>query len=66
MANVKVRVPQADGEITITPNAGDEPRRYRITDHEATVATDDLETFLVHVDGSTETAKPAASATKEK
>ena len=66
MANVKVRVPQADGEITIA-RAGEDDRRFRVTDHEVNVAGDDLELFLVHVDGSKEAAKPAASpAPKEK
>lgn len=46
----RVRVPQADGEITVT--RGNDRHTYRVSDHEVTVATDRLEHFLRSVAGS--------------
>ncbi len=61
----KVRVPASAGdEITISV-AGDEPKTYKVTDGEATVAAADLPTFLGAVEGSREVAKPAASSSEE-
>jgi hypothetical protein len=62
----KVRVPQADGEITLS-RVGEEPKTYRVTDHEVTVAAADLDNFLVHVDGAREVgAKPVSTSTTTK
>jgi hypothetical protein len=60
----KVRVPQSDGEITIT--RGGESKTYRVTDGTITVAADDLEAVLLHVEGSKPTSgSPAATTKKE-
>lgn len=47
----KVNVPQKDGDISISV-AGDEPRTYRVTDGQVTVAEKDVERFLAVIDGS--------------
>lgn len=60
----KVSVPQRDGEIVIA-RAGDEPKTYKVTDGTVTVAADDLEHFLAHVDGSKPEGGQSSSTKKE-
>lgn len=47
----KVSVPQKDGEIVIA-RAGDDPKKYKVTNGSVTVAEGDLDHFLAHVEGS--------------
>lgn len=60
----KVRVPQKDGEITFS-RQGDEPRTYRVTDGEVTVAQADLDRFLRAIPGA-EVVKGAGSPDSKK
>lgn len=62
----KVSVPRSVGDEVTIAHAGDEPRTYKVTDGEVTVAVADLSIFLGAVEGSREVAKPAASSQKEK
>ena len=49
----KVRVPQADGEIVITPGGlPDEARTYQVTNHLASPRTLDEQAALLMVDGA--------------
>jgi len=52
MPNVKVTVPQKDGEIAISRN-GDDPTVYKVNDGTVSVKDTDLPTFLAVVDGAT-------------
>lgn len=47
----KVKVAQKDGEIVVSPRVG-EPKTYPVTDGQVTVAKEDLDHFLLHVDGA--------------
>lgn len=49
--NTTVRVPQSDGEISISV-AGDEPTTYKVTDGQVSVANEEVDRFLAVVDGS--------------
>lgn len=49
MAKVSVR--QKDGDITLSVG-GDEPRTYKVSEGQVTVAEKDVERFLAVVDGS--------------
>jgi hypothetical protein len=60
----KVNVPQKDGEVTISV-AGDEPRTYRVTDGQVTVAEKDVERFLAVIDGSKVAGGSSTGATKK-
>ncbi len=56
-----LRVPQRDGEITISQRG--EAKTYHVKDHEVHVNSAELERFLQNVKGSKEvSAKPAKTA----
>lgn len=59
----KVSVPQKEGEIVIA-RAGDDPKKYKVTNGTVTVAEGDLDHFLAHVEGSS-AAGNQSSANKE-
>ena len=60
----RVRVPQKDGEITIS-RSGEEPVTRHVTDHEVQVAQADLEQFLRVIPGA-EVVKGAGSPDSRK
>lgn len=60
----KVNVPQKEGDITISVG-GDDPRTYRVSEGQVTVAEKDVERFLAAVDGSKVAGGSTTAATKK-
>ncbi len=48
----KVKVAQKDGEIVVTPGGNRDPKTYPVTDGQVTVGKEDVDFFLLHVDGA--------------
>lgn len=51
MGTQKVKVPQKDGEISVSIG-GNEPTRYRVTDGEVSVKEEDVDRFVAAIVGS--------------
>jgi hypothetical protein len=61
---VKCSVPQAKGEIVITPGAG-EPLRFDVVAHAVDVPEESLDLFLTHVEGAAVVKSSPAAPAKE-
>jgi hypothetical protein len=60
----KVRVPQADGELTINGPRMDEPRTWRVDDHLVTARNDDELALLLNIEGARTATKADEPATE--
>lgn len=63
MANVHIKVPQKDGQVSIS-FAGDEPRNFNVTDGQISVPEDLASRVVAAVDGAS-IVNAASPAKKE-